>query len=169
MKLSAVHEREFGAFVSAEGDRLIRQAWLLAGDLSSGQDLLQEVLVKAAKHWPKIRDGSPRAYCSAVMATTAIDRHRRRRWREVLTDRPPERAGPDPHAASDDQDAVIALLRSLPPRQRAVLVLRYMQDQSEAEIADQLEISVGTVKSTASKALSALRAAAANTTVKRTT
>ena len=113
--------------------------------------------------WPRVqRKEQPEAYVRRAMLTTATNRWRRRR---VLRELPssgamPER--PEPRSATDefdDRDRVWAALRTLPPRQRAVLVLRYYDDLSEAAIAEQLGIRPGTVKSQAAKALAALRTA----------
>jgi RNA polymerase sigma-70 factor (sigma-E family) len=158
--LTQEHEAEFCAFVDRHGQQLLRQAWLLAGDRDAGQDLLQQVLVKAARHWPRLAVDNPVAYCRKALTTTAIDAARRNRWREVLTERVPERASLEDTATVDSRDEVLRLLRSLPARQRAVIVLRYWADLSEQQIATELGISTGTVKSTASRALVALRDAA---------
>jgi RNA polymerase sigma-70 factor (sigma-E family) len=150
-------ERAFSAFLAVSGDGLLRTATLLAGDHQGGQDLLQTVLVKALRHWPRIRDEQPAAYLRRALATTAVDEARRRRWREVHSAHLPEPGVRDRTATVDDRDALLRALRALPPRQRAVVVLRYYADLSEAETARELGISTGTVKSTASKALAALR------------
>ncbi len=150
-------ERAFTAFLATSGDGLLRTATLLAGDRHRGQDLLQVVLVKSLRHWPRIRDEQPAAYLRRALATTAVDQSRRRRWREVGTDRLPELGGADATGTVHDRDELLRALRTLAPRQRAVLVLRYYADLSEAEVAAELGISTGTVKSTASRALAALR------------
>lgn len=155
MGLTAEQERDFTAFVDARGSDLLRTAVLLTGSRHGGEDLLQAVLVKAVRRWPSIT-GDPAAYLRRALVTTAVDQSRRRRWREVSHSSVPEVGS----ASSDvvgDRDEVLRALRTLPPRQRAVLVLRYYVDLSEAETAAQLGISLGTVKSTASRAIAALR------------
>jgi RNA polymerase sigma-70 factor (sigma-E family) len=108
--------------------------------------------------WCRI-NGDPEPYVRKIIANTYASWWRRRWTSEQPTDRLPEpRAGdPDPHARVDDRDEVWQALGQLPKRQRAVLVLRYFEDLSEAEIANALDCSVGTVKSQASRALAKLR------------
>lgn len=155
MGLTVEQERDFTAFVDARGSDLLRTAVLLTGSRHAGEDLLQVVLVKAVRRWPSIT-GDPAAYLRRVLATTAVDQSRRRRWREVSRSDVPEVATRDTEVV-EDRDQVLRALRHLPPRQRAVLVLRYYADLSEVETASQLGMSVGTVKSTASRAIAALR------------
>lgn len=156
--MSPETEAEFSEFVRHRGAALLRTACLVAGDQHAGQDLLQVALVKAVGHWPKIRGGGAEAYVSRVLVTTAIDRGRRRRWREVTTARPPEVSKHDARlVAVDERDALLAALRRLPAGQRAVLVLRYYADMSETQVAAELGVNVGTVKSQTSRALTALR------------
>lgn len=149
-------ERDFCDFVTQRGDSLLRQAVLLTGDRSAGEDLLQLVLLKLLKRWPKLRHEDPVSYARRALTTTAIDESRRRRWREISRAELPDAAADEP----DDlgvRDELLTALRGLPPRQRAVLVLRFYEDLSEADIAAELGITPGTVKSTASRALSQLR------------
>lgn len=155
MGLTVEQERDFTAFVDARGSDLLRTAVLLTGSRHAGEDLLQVVLVKAVRRWPSIT-GDPGAYLRRVLATTAVDQSRRRRWREVTRSEVPEVPSHETGVV-EDRDQVLRALSQLPPRQRAVLVLRYYADLSEAETASQLGISVGTVKSTASRAIAALR------------
>lgn len=142
-----IHER---------GRDLLAAATLLAGGRSAGEDLLQSALERTMRAWRRI-DGSPEGYLRRTMYHLAVDGWRRRRRRpEVL-------AAVDPPAQPDDAEgvalrhALIASLGQLPARQRAVLVLRYFEQLTEAEAADVLGCSVGTVKSTTSRALARLR------------
>jgi RNA polymerase sigma-70 factor (sigma-E family) len=160
VRLNPELESSFSVFVDSHGQQLLRQAWLLAGDRDAGQDLFQQVLMKAARHWPRISVDNPVAYCRRALTTTAIDAARRSRWREITTGRMPERETADATAVIDSRDEVLRLLKALPPRQRAVIVLRYWADLSEQQIAAELGISTGTVKSTTSRALASLRDAA---------
>jgi RNA polymerase sigma-70 factor (sigma-E family) len=134
---------------------LLRRAVLLVGDRGHAEDLVQVSLTSAYAHWRRVRE--PDAYVRTVMARKAIG-WRARRWRgELPTDPMPDAASV---GVADDPDlgrVVRQALLSLPPAQRAVVVLRYFDDCSEAEIAAALRCSTGTVKSRASRALAALR------------
>ncbi len=115
---------------------------------------MQAALIKAVPHWRKIAD-NPEPYVRRILARESVSRWRRRRWREIASDDLPDVAAADPDVASRE-DLRRALL-TLAPRQRAVIVLRYFEDLSEAETADALHIAVGTVKSQARDALRVLR------------
>jgi len=144
-------------FVAARSPRLLRVAFLLTRDWALAEDLLQTALMKAWFAWSRL-DGEPEAYVRKIIATTYTS-WRRRRWTgEVSHAEMPERAMPDGLAAVDDRFGLWPALGRLPKRQRAVLVLRFFEDLTEAQTAEALGISVGTVKSQASKALVKLRA-----------
>lgn len=149
----------FGEFVAARSPGLLRTGWLLTGDYQLAEDLLQTALIRVWPHWRRVvGGGSPEAYVRRVMVRTYATWWRRR-WRaEVpygqLPDRP---AQGDPHALTGLRAAVLAALAELPPKQRAVLVLRYYEDLPEDEIARILDCSPGTVKSQAAKARAKLR------------
>ncbi|WP_083460173.1 SigE family RNA polymerase sigma factor [Jiangella muralis] len=147
---------EFEDFVRASLPGLLRYGHALTGSPHDGADLVQTVLEKVGSRWGKLlRQGvDPQAYIRRSMANAHVSRWRRRR-REVLVDELPERAATP--ADRLDGEPVWQALAQLPPRQRAVLVLRYYEDFSEAQIAAALGISAGTVKSQASKALAKLR------------
>jgi RNA polymerase sigma-70 factor (sigma-E family) len=152
---------DFDRFVTAHTDGLLRTAYLITWDLHTAEDLVQETLIKVAKRWPKIRRmDHPVAYARRILVNEALDgRTRRARRRSELTTHPqPDQNGhvADPSALIDTHDELIAALATLPPRQRAVLVLRYFLDLPEAEVAAALQCSLGTVKSTASRALARL-------------
>lgn len=145
---------DFDAFVRARRRALLRTAYLLTGQHADAEDLVQAALVKVVPHWRKISD-HPEPYVRRVLARESVSRWRRRRWREVISDDLPEGASLDPDvAAREDLRRALALLA---PRQRAVIVLRYFEDLTEAETADALGIAVGTVKSQARDALRVLR------------
>jgi RNA polymerase sigma-70 factor (sigma-E family) len=147
---------EFDGFVTARSQVLLRTAYLLTRDWASAEDLLQTALTKCWFAWARI-EGTPEAYVRRVIATTYATWWRRR-WRgEQPTAELPDRGEPDRTGAVDSRDELWRALGTLSRRQRAVLVLRYYEDLTEAETAAALGISVGTVKSATSRALAALR------------
>jgi RNA polymerase sigma-70 factor (sigma-E family) len=150
-------EAEFDAFVVARSQALLRTAYLLTQDEGLAEDLLQTALTKSWFAWRRI-EGPPEAYVRRVLVTTSASWWRRRWTGERPTETLPERTMPVEDGG--DQDLWDAL-GHLPPRQRAVIVLRYLEDRTEVETAELLDCSVGTVKSQASKALAKLRVDAA--------
>jgi RNA polymerase sigma-70 factor (sigma-E family) len=150
----------FRDFVVARSPALVRSAVLLTGDEALAQDLVQAALAKTWSRWARVlRQDAPEAYVRAVMVSTFLTWNRRR-WRaEQPVAEVPERDNPrDDFAAADLRSCVLGAVRGLAPRQRAVVVLRYFDDLTEAQVAAVLGCSVGTVKSQAAKALLALRA-----------
>jgi RNA polymerase sigma-70 factor (sigma-E family) len=153
------HDEDFAAFVAASWPALVRTGRLLAVDSASAEDLVQSALLKTYSRWRSIHD--PGAYTRKVLARLAI-RAGHRRWRgEVPTAELPETPAPDEAAGVDSADAIRRSLARLPADQRAVIVLRFYCDFTEADIAEALGCSPGTVKSRAHRALVALRATAA--------
>jgi RNA polymerase sigma-70 factor (sigma-E family) len=153
-------ERRFEAYVAARGDALHRTAYLLTHDHGLAEDLVQTALAKAWGAWSRI-DGEPDAYVRKVMVNTFATWWRRRWNGEHPTEHLPERAAPDHGDDVVTRSSLVAALALLPRRMRAVVVLRYFEDLTEAQTADVLGISVGTVKSQTSKALAQLRVAPA--------
>ena len=157
MARSSVNDEEFTEFVHATWPGLYRTAYLMLGEHQLAEDLVQTALAKTYGSWHKVREpeAAP-AYARVVLANTAASWFRRRSWRnEHPTEILPETSGEhDP----SDRPAVVDALRSLPPRQRAVLVLRYYDDLSVREVSRALGISEGTVKSQTADALRRLRA-----------
>lgn len=150
---------EFREFVAARSPALLRTAYLLTGSRHDAEDLLQTSLAKTFLAWRRVRAADqPEAYVRRLMVNTRTSLWRRRGVAEQLTGAVPEKASADRYADVDLHDALWRALATLGRRQRAVLVLRYYEQLSEAEIADALGISVGTVKSQASRALATLRA-----------
>jgi RNA polymerase sigma-70 factor (sigma-E family) len=148
-------EESFGRYVMDAYPALLRRARLLTGDHSLGEDLVQVALVSTYTHWSKVRE--PDAYVRTVMARKVIG-WRARRWNGERPTFPlPEAAGDGNGPDVELSEAVRRALWALPPEQRAVVVLRYFDDCSEAEIAATLHCSPGTVKSRAARALAALR------------
>jgi RNA polymerase sigma-70 factor (sigma-E family) len=141
-----VHEPEgFREFVGARSGALVRSAWLLTGDEAEAEDLVQTALAKTWSRWSGVvRQDAPEAYVRRVMLSTFLT-WRRRRWRgELSVAVVPERPDPrDAFAGVDLRPSVQAALRGLPPRQRAVVVLRFFDDFTEAQTADLLGCSVG--------------------------
>ena len=146
---------DFAEFARVSMPGLLRYGHALTGSPHDAADLVQTVLEKVGSRWTRVmaHDADPLAYVRRSMANAHVSRWRRRR-REVLLDEVPERGE---HPSPMDGEPLWQALKELPPRQRAVVVLRYYEDLSEAEIADVLGISRGTVKSQASKALARLR------------
>jgi RNA polymerase sigma-70 factor (sigma-E family) len=156
-------QRALEQFVAERGDRLLRTAALLAGSREAGEDLLQSALERLLRNRRRI-DGDPEAYVRRTLYNLAVDGWRRQRlWQRKAALAEP---GPpaDLTAAVDLRDAVVRMLVQLPPRQRAILVLRYFEDLSEAETARALSCSVGAVKSATSRGLARLRESTASGT-----
>ncbi len=158
MALAAEDEAAFSEFVVARSAGLLRTASLLAGDPYGGEDLLQTALLKTYLAWPRIRDrAAVESYVRRTMVTT-VTSWRRRRWRgEISAERLPEPANDDSGLSLAERLDLWTALRTLTPRQRAVIVLRFYEDLPEAEIARVLGCSPGTVKSQCSKGLAKLR------------
>lgn len=149
-------DAEFTDLVHASWPRLYRTAYLLVGEHALAEDLVQTALAKTYGSWSQVRslDAAP-AYARTVLVNTATSWFRRRSWRnEHPTEQLPDR-GYDADPA--ERPAMVAALAQLPPRQRAVIVLRYYDDLGVAETAAALGCSVGTVKSQTSDALAKLR------------
>src|SRR3954454_12715455 len=145
-------------YVRGQWPSLLRYATALCGNPSEGEELVQSALVRVALRWPLVRDkDAPDAYVRRAIANGYLTQSRRVRWRETAMAEPPEVTAPDRTGGVDDLLTVRRALAALPKRQRAVLVLRYLEDMSEQQTADILGCSVGTVKSQASKALAKLR------------
>jgi RNA polymerase sigma-70 factor (sigma-E family) len=153
--MDADAERDFERFVRARGDRLVRFALLLTGDLGVAEDVVQEVLARMALRWQKVHGvDNLDAYVHRAIVNTAASSWRRA-WRSHE-----EPVGVVPDAVGSElreyDDAVVAALRALAPRQRATVLLRYFEDHSEATTARILGCSIGTVKSQNAKALATL-------------
>mgnify|MGYP001172529567 CR=1 FL=1 len=153
----------FREFVVARSPRLVHTAYLLTGDTHLARDLVQAALARTWPHWGRVRDGNPEAYVRTVMMRLNASWWRRR-WRgEVPTDVLPEpgaAAGggmPSPTDALDDRLTLASALATLPPGQRRVVVLRYVEDLSVESVAEILGCSEGTVKSQAARGLAKLR------------
>ena len=154
--MDASSRRDFEEFVRGRSTALMRTAYLLTGNRSAAEDLLQAVLERVYRRWPSISD-SPEAYVRRALTNEATNRWRRRRPVEIALTGAHDRAGTDEPSLVDLRDQLARGLMALPARQRAVLVLRYFDDLTEAQAADALGCSVGSVKSQASRGLARLR------------
>ncbi|WP_157254670.1 SigE family RNA polymerase sigma factor [Nonomuraea typhae] len=150
-------EAAFDEFVAARSTSLLRTATLVCGATAhDAEDLVQGALEKVYRHWSRIRHDNPDAYARRVVVNAAINKARRRRvLQEITFARPPETPAGAPDL--DLRDSLIEELRRLPPKMRAVLVLRYWEDQSEHATAQLLGCSIGTVKSQAARGLAKIR------------
>jgi RNA polymerase sigma-70 factor (sigma-E family) len=155
-------EDDFRAFVTARSASLLWFAHLLTGDRHLAEDTVQTALAKTALAWSRVRrKDNPEGYVRRAIVTTHLNAQRRRPWREQPRQFMPDDEQPPGLLRAEDErderDAMWRALAELPPRQRAVLVLRYYEELSEAEISEVLGCSRGTVKSQASKGLLHLR------------
>ena len=155
-------DEEFSRYVTRRSAALLRTAAALTRQPADAEDLLQTALAKTYLSWDRVRDREAvDGYVRRIMVNTHVsDWRRQRRHDEVPTDVLPERGALGPLAQVGERAALWAAVKRLPPRQRAVVVLRYYEDLTEAETARLLDVSVGTVKSTTHAALAALRASA---------
>jgi RNA polymerase sigma-70 factor (sigma-E family) len=153
---------EFHDFVAARRPTLLRAAMLLTADRADAEDLLQSALTKTYLAWERIHDRSALdGYVRRTMVNINISWWRRRRVDEYPTDELPDTPIADHTRRSELRDGLDRILDRLPARQRAAVVLRYYEDLTETEIAETLGVSVGTVKSTVSRAMAKLRDEAA--------
>jgi RNA polymerase sigma-70 factor (sigma-E family) len=157
MNRSGKGERDaaFTAFVEQATPSLLRTAWLLTGDHHAAHDLVQAALVRTYVAWPRVRPETALAYARRILVNERTDRWRRH-GAELTVAATPESAAAA-SSTTEDRDVVVRLLATLPEQQRRVVVLRYYADLSEQATADALNISVGSVKSAASRGLATLR------------
>lgn len=153
---------DFDQFVAKYVDDLLRTAYLIVWDQAEAEDLVQDCLLKVARRWPRIRHMErPAAYARRILVNLAIDggRGRARRRSELESGLTAAPITVDPLSALDTRAELLEALAQLPPRQRAVLVLRYFNDLTEAQVAEVLGCPAGTVKSSAARGLARLREA----------
>ena len=157
LRSSAGATSTYEEYVAARWTALYRTAYLLSGNHADAEDLAQTTLVKAYLSWSKVAAAaSPDAYVRRILTNAFVSSRRPLRvTRERLVDTTPDTVLPA--SIHDDRLVLWPHVVDLPPRQRAVIVLRYYEDLSEQQIADALGCSTGTVKSTASDALKTLR------------
>ncbi|MBO3736541.1 SigE family RNA polymerase sigma factor [Actinoplanes flavus] len=148
---------DFAAFVEHSGPRLLRFGVLLCGSVSDAEDLLHDSLVSSFPRWRKLRDQQPEAYVRRAMLNRLLSRQRSPWVRRRQTEVPDAAATRDEMSRADNRNMLLDALRELPPRMRAVIVLRYWLGYSEQETATTLDCSVGSVKSQSSRGLQRLR------------
>jgi RNA polymerase sigma-70 factor (sigma-E family) len=150
----------FEQWAAARSPALSRSAYLLTGEASAAEDLVQEALIAAARVWPRIAD-DPEPYVRRVLYTKSVDRWRRRPRLEVLVEPPASATSVDDRQVEVTRAVTLQrALAKLTPRQRAVLVLRYFEDLTEVQAAHVLGCSQSTVKSQTRDALDRLRSLA---------
>lgn len=148
----------FEDFARGRTPALLRYAHALTGDPARAEDLVQDALAGLYRHWRRVGAGDPYAYARRAVLNGHLSRWRRLLRFESSRAEVPDRAVPDAVHLSDERRLIHDALAGLPPRQRAVLVLRYLEDLTEEQVADLLGIAVGTVKSQSAKAMARLRA-----------
>ena len=149
---------EFREFVGTRGRSLLRSAYMLTGNLADAEDLVQSALAKTYQAWERIQDRKALdGYVRRAMVNTHISWWRRRRVDEYPTDDIPDQPAADTSGNSELHDTLQRAIDKLPQRMRAAVLLRYFEDMTEAEVADILGVSQGTVKSTVSRAVAKLR------------
>jgi RNA polymerase sigma-70 factor (sigma-E family) len=154
-------DEDFAEFARASYTGLRHAAYLLTGDRHSAEDAAQTALVRTYAAWSRVRRDDAYAYARKVLVNHVTDRWRRRLREYPTGDLPDNPGGPDPADEVALRQWVTGALAALTARERAVVVMRYLFDQPEAAVAKDLGISVGTVKSTSSRALAKLRVRAA--------
>jgi RNA polymerase sigma-70 factor (sigma-E family) len=159
-------DEAFSEYVAARQRALLRTAYVLTGNHHAAEDLVQTALARVYLSWNRIRD---KQALDAYVRRAMVNEHTswwRRAWRrlEHTTDELPNRPAAEPDLGAEDRDELKEFVHSLPPRQRVAIVLRYLEGLSEAETAEIMDCSVGTVKSSTSRALAALRDKYAGTT-----
>jgi RNA polymerase sigma-70 factor, ECF subfamily len=158
--VDAESERQFTEWASIRARRLQRTAFLLCGDWQTAEDLVQECLTQVAVHWRRVQSAdSPDAYVRRILVNQARGKWRRRSTHERPSAVLVEMAVDDGSNTRAVRDELVAALALLPARRRAAVVLRYFEQLSEAETADALGCSVGTIKSQTARALADLRRA----------
>ncbi|WP_063772010.1 SigE family RNA polymerase sigma factor [Kitasatospora mediocidica] len=161
-RATAAQGIDFAEFVQQRSAALFRTAYVLTGGRETAEDLVQEALEKACRHWNRVRvTDSPEAYVRRIVVNLANDRWRRLRRAGERSDLA-DRADPSDHYRGVEQrDEVVRALQSLPIGMRTVVVLHYLHEMGDAEIAAALGISAGSVRSQLARGLAKLRSAAA--------
>jgi len=151
---------DFEEFARVRTPHLHRSAWLLCGDRHQAEDLVQETLAKVYVRWHRrlgARIDNPAAYAQTTLVRTYLSARRRRSSHELPYDDLPEQVRPDDTATSDLRLSLQQALAGLSPLDRAVLVLRYLEDLAVSEVAERLEVSPGAVRNRSMRALDRIR------------
>lgn len=159
-QLSAVgaDDADFREYVNSRGRALLRTAYLLTGNIADAEDLVQSALAKTYQAWGRIEDRAAiDGYVRRAIVNTHISWWRRRKVDEYPTDEVPDQPVADTSGNSELHDVLQRAIDRLPQRMRAAVVLRFFEDMTEAEVAEVLGVSQGTVKSTVSRAVAKLR------------
>lgn len=157
-KVSA-RQREFAEFFSARFDSARRIGYALCGDWGEAEEIAQAAFVRMYAHWGRVRTETADAYLRTVLTRIFLDSRRRGRARERAVAEVPDQPVPAGHEPTEERQLLLAALRRVPARQRAVLVLRFVQDLSVEQAAATLGCSTGTVKSQTARGLETLRQA----------
>ncbi|MBR7834544.1 SigE family RNA polymerase sigma factor [Actinospica durhamensis] len=156
--MKAAEEERFREFVAIRWPGLLRMAYGLSADRNAAEDLAQATLAKVYASWGRVsRADNQDAYLYSILCNTYRGGFRKRRVAEVQTEFVPEAGQPDAAEHVESRMMLMAAVNELPPKQRAVLLLRYFADLSEAQTAEVMGVSVGTVKSQTSRAIDRLR------------
>lgn len=148
---------EFDEYVQANYSRLCALSAALTGNRDDAQDLVHTALLKALRHWPRISSlSAAHAYVRRIVVNEFISQHRRAA-QAARSEAGPVRHVPDPAELSSERSALLELVDTLPPRQRAAVVLRYYEDLDDPQIAEYLGCSQSTVRSNLSRAMATLR------------
>ena len=162
-------EEQFREFVAVSYQRLLRAAYLMTGNVADAEDLVQTALARTALAWKRLRESEHLdRYVHKIVVNEFIS-SRRRLWRkrESAVGQVPDRVGPDSFAPVDERERLRVALAGLPPPQRAAVVMRHYADLSEAQAAELLGCSVGTIKSLTSRGLAGLRKTLAESALER--
>ncbi|MFF3004198.1 SigE family RNA polymerase sigma factor [Kitasatospora sp. NPDC057940] len=155
-------DEEFQAFIVGAWPRLLRTAYLLAGEQYAAEDLVQSAAEKACAAWAKVRRaGDPHSYVRRILVNEHARRWRRRAPELLVYAVPDEAGAEDCYARADQRGALMTALAALPARQREAVVLRYWEDLSDSQAAEAMGCSAGAVRSHAAKGIARLRGAAA--------
>ncbi len=155
---AGITDPDFRDYVQTRSRALVRTAYLLTGNLADAEDLVQSALAKTYLAWDRIEDrGALDGYVRRAIVNTHISWWRRRRVQEYPTDELPDQAVADHATSSDLNETLRRAVDRLPQRMRAAVMLRYYDDMTEAEVAEVLGVSLGTVKSTVARAVAKLR------------
>ncbi|AHH93477.1 SigE family RNA polymerase sigma factor [Kutzneria viridogrisea] len=155
----AQRDESFAEFFTSRFDSARRTAHALCGNWLEAEEIAQSAFVSMYGRWNKVRIDSADAYLHTVLTRTFLDTKRRGRRREQVVADPPDQAVQPDLSASEDRPSLLAALQEVPPRQRAVLVLRFVRDLSVEEVAETLGCTTGTVKSQTARGLATLRKA----------